>query len=109
MKIITRAELLQQPPGTVFREFEPCVWRDDDWRVFRESWEVDFVYSDIGPQPTTRNAEGEEQGELQGFEINDDCQRDGCFDHDSLYVILDQADIEKITRQWAELGGLHVS
>ena len=108
MRVVTRAELMQQPIGTVFRDYEPCVWRGE-WMVFHGTYGPDFIESEIGPQPTTRNALEEETGELQGFPITDDCMRNGMFDHDALYVILDQADIEAITRQWAALGGLYVS
>lgn len=102
MRIVSREELMQQPIGTVFRKFEPCVWRGE-WLVLEAVWPSDFVFRNLGPQPL------DGPDDLHGLKWDDSTERDGCFDHDATYVILDQKDIEDMARQWAACGGLHVS
>jgi len=110
MRIVSRAELMQHPPGTVFRHYEPFIWIGE-WCELVEVLETDFVFEKIGLQIDRQAYELNDADHLagKGLTYSDGTSRDGMFDHDALYVILDAADIEAHARQWAKLGGFHVS
>lgn len=97
MKIITRAELLKCPKGTIYRCIEGLCW-DDDWRRFEEATDFnDWYYSDIGPNLSTENG--------GRAEISNCMQRDAIFLADTTqYMVLDEVDILAIIKQL--LGGM---
>lgn len=91
MKIITRAELLKCPKGTIYRCIDGLCW-DDDWRRFEEATDFnDWYYSVIGPSLSLEN---DGQAEISGC-----MQRDALYQTDTTYMVLEEADILAMVRQ----------
>lgn len=91
VKLVTLKQLLHQPSGTIFREFEPCVFHGEWMRLHGPCGDRDFYYSDIGP--TTANARD------SFLSFDDAISRDGLFEDDRMFVVLDSDDIEVFCKQ----------
>lgn len=110
MKILGISELVKVPVGTIFRKFEPCVW-NDDWSIFQGECNPgsasigyeDFFYGDIGPQFIMNGCDKEHP--YDHFRIDSGGSRDGCFEPDQLFLVLDPEDVQAMIRQ---LQGLDV-
>ncbi len=89
---VTKAELLKMPVGTIFRGWVPLMFRGE-WMRLEDVWPNDFIYSIIGPS----------------FEMNHDksfisidsenTSRDGCYDENERYIVLEQVDIAAMVAQ----------
>jgi hypothetical protein len=112
MKILHRAELLLVPVGTIYREFEPCVWSGEWMRFGGRCGENDWWESNLGPHFVAPGYWGLSDApealmkqlptgspEPWSFVI-DDCEgREGCFAADALYLVLEAADIQLMIEQ----------
>ncbi|MFI5113528.1 MAG: hypothetical protein ACHP7J_00185 [Terriglobales bacterium] len=98
MRLITRAELLKEPLGTIFREFEPFVWKSEWMRlIYVYDHEAgDFDYNVIGPE--IDSPDGEHENGAIGIR-SDNVERDGAFDDEAAYVVLDAQDVEAWVNQ----------
>lgn len=88
MKLVTKAELLKMPKGTMFRRVVPEMFQGD-WMLFDGACgQEDFFYTDVGP--TIYSAvEGDNAAR---FKISDVGSRDGFFRKDDRYIVLDHFD-----------------
>lgn len=104
MKIIKRPEFLALPANTVFAKYEPCIL--GDLMIKGDSCgghpPVDFFYRDVVAVESSGSDElmdlmlrAPETGE--SFPLDPDgTSRDGCFDDDQLFAVMDADDIEGI-------------
>jgi hypothetical protein len=115
MKIITRAEMLKMPVGTVYSRYEPCVFSElyvkaDDAGNYENDWLYDAL---IGAVKTNSSEEFIEKCELMEKGESHDVDfestgRDGLFDDEQLYAIYEKVDVEKlIARLQLALTPLH--
>lgn len=94
MKIVSRQELMLQPRGTIYMDWQPAVL--GELHRFEEPLKhdgryIDFYYSDITPSVDTNDW-------LLRLDDNGMC-RDGLFDDEQQYLLLDAADIDVICRR----------
>jgi len=99
MKIINRDQFLDMPANTVYFEFEPCVF--GPMRIKGDTIGNDWFYTDIC------SFDGDKE---MFFDIYDDMiqtgrsqpldmdveGRDGTFDCDQMYAVLDNEDIKHL-------------
>jgi hypothetical protein len=84
MKVINRQELMGMPSGTVYQEWQPCIFGDicvKQDTIVHDGVNIDWFYNLQFP-------EGDgfiDDGEANGFEISQ--MRDGCFDEKQQYAI----------------------
>lgn len=98
MRLVTKQQLLAMPCGTIFRGFEPCVWRGDWSRFLEPCGDNDFIYCDIGPSIVSDGCDPSRN--FDHLVISDDeTSRDGCYDASDTYVVLEQADLEAFAAQ----------
>lgn len=89
MKLVTKAELLKCPVGTMFRGIDPAIW-SGEWMIFnRAVGDNDFVASEVGPQIWPPGSDSSDN-----WLLKIDCVgcRDGYFDDTDRYIVLDDAD-----------------
>lgn len=102
MKIVDRKTFLSLPPGTIYCDYEPYIFRM--WARKGETiwhdWPHDFFLSDL----VSVHCQGSDDlmDKLDDAQINgtslelceDSYSRDGCFNGDQLYAILEPDDIK---------------
>jgi len=119
MRIITREELMKEPAGVWYAEYEPqvfgeiCVKHDTCYQSMEDK---DYVYGDPRrPDPRIDlrrpndwfcselmelgcSDERDEKLDSGGsFDLDHECiGRDGCFDHQQLYVLFELKDLATI-------------
>lgn len=97
MKIITRAELVKMPQGTVFAKWQPCVFEELEW--FDEAVASGKDYRSC---VLTSGLESEDRDRLcdePGASVAVDLMlstRDGCFDDAQLYALWEADDIRRL-------------
>lgn len=106
MRIVSRAELLKLPPGTVYSEYEPCYFRDLSVKV--DTWENDWLYDSLFvPLDTTSDSDYlakcdvAERGEDVPLDFHS-TSRDGTFDDKQLYAVFSPEDVEKLIARLQE-------
>jgi len=112
MRIINRQEFLNQPAGTVFTKYEPCIF--GDLLIKGESLPNDFCYQQIA-DAIDCNDSGEFSYKLftsqktgEGVPMDFDCQgRDGCFKDNQLFAIFERADVEKLISRLKDALGCY--
>ncbi len=102
MKIIDREAFLQMPKGTVFSEYEPCIFTG----LFVKNNNPDPKFDDYFEQQLIGNVECNDSGAFvealdtaqssgTSFSLDFDVSgRNGMFDNDQLYAVYEQEDIE---------------
>ena len=102
MRILTKQQFLKLPAGTIFSEYEPCIFRG--LKVKGESLEEISDFTEAGligrPESTDsddfmRMCEKMEKGGNVPLEV-DAFGREGYFDDGMFYAVLDREDTEKI-------------
>lgn len=117
MRIVTRAELMRMPIGTVFQEYEPCVFYE--LRIKTETVE-DFDFRSVTISADSFDADSSEEHDmvLQRAEITgedipldfSDAQdfRDGLFDDEQLYAVWSTQDVRALIARLEETLALQV-
>lgn len=107
MRIVTRAQLMAMPAGTLFHEWEPCIF--GALMIKGETWESDFYsvpvpWIDGGSSDETfdRQIEMRETGASYPIDL-ETCGRDGLFDDRLLYAVWERADVAALH---AKLGAI---
>lgn len=97
MKVLTRAEFMKMPEGTIFAKGKP--WCFEDLSVKGQTLPSDFIYlslvtveSDSADEWSSRLNEMLETGcsypiDESGF------TRDGCFDEGDLFLVYEKSDL----------------
>jgi hypothetical protein len=106
MKIITRKELLKMPQGTVYSNYEPCVFSElyikvDDDGNYKNDWLYDGLIGAIkstGSDDFFARCEEMEAGKSVDVDF-EYTGRDGLFDDKKLYAIYEKQDIEKLIKR----------
>lgn len=93
MKIVKRQELMLQPRGTIFMDWRPAIL--GELHRFEEAIKsdgryIDFFYSNVTPSVDLNDST---------LRLDDDVSREGFFDDEAQYLLLDQADIDVICRR----------
>ena len=90
MRIVTRAQLMEEEPGVIFREFGPMVF-DGEWQRFLGVLGDDFVSGAVGPI-----LEGPNEEYPNGAVTiqTENTSRDGAFEFGAKYIVLDAVDVE---------------
>ena len=106
MRIVTRAEFLAMPAGTVFAKYEPCVFELMQIKgksLIFDDGGGDYCYQDIidaiDSTGSGDSMDKLEMAEKEGVSLamNFHCQgRDGCYDKDQLFAVLEHADVEAL-------------
>lgn len=118
MKIINRTEFLSLPEGTVFAKYSPCT--SGPLSIKGETWGPDFLCtqldvtsSDLIDCESSEDWRDKWESMENGGEvpIADEvcCNRDGFYDEDQLFVILNPDDVLKLTRLLAATIGCRVA
>lgn len=101
MRIVDRKTFLGMPNGTMFAKYEPCVFGPLEIKC-------DTYGSDFVSQQIINAIDGHDSGEVMdmldaseetgcSIPMNFDCAgRDGCFDEDQLFAVLETADVDKL-------------
>jgi len=102
MKIVDRATFLAMPEGTVFAKYKPCVF--EEWQIKGETGPFDFTCMDLVSFEVHDSADFAsklEESQRLGTTIplsDDYFGRDGCFDEDQLFAVLDTEDVKLLIR-----------
>jgi hypothetical protein len=103
MRIVNRKTFLVLPPGTVFSEYEPCVFtglfiKTETCRGGGDYCEQDLIGNvkchDSGEFGEILE-DARENGQPFDLDFNVDC-RNGCFNFDQLYVVYETKDIQQL-------------
>ena len=101
MKIVNLEEFRKLPVGTLFMNYEPCIF--GDLCAKGETWECDFLMEDITHEIDANDCgdfsqklhEAEEKGTSVVMDF--DCtSRDGMFNKNQLFAIYEKVDIEML-------------
>lgn len=115
MRIVSREEFLQLPKGTVYAEYEPCIFGNLSIKIFGNlSIKDDTVFS-ISNQPidfyclkiaNSIESSGSEEffERVEAMENNrksfpvdlDSVGRDGLFETNQLYVVWEKEDVQSL-------------
>lgn len=109
MRIVDRTTFLAMPPGTVFAKFEPHVF--GSWAIKERTIGNDFVVQDLEPwfglgsedhfSALDQLVAGEPSPPLDF-----DCAgRDGLFDKDQLFALLDRDDVAALIARLQQAVG----
>ena len=101
MRIVNRAKFLAMPEGTLFAKYKPCVF--EEIQIKGASLTNDYCYQDI-IDAIDCSGSGDMMDKLESAEnegvslaMNFHSQgRDGCFDNDQLFAVLEHADVEAL-------------
>jgi hypothetical protein len=93
MKFLTKPEVLKLPIGSIIREYVPICWRSE-WMVFtgRCGDLDDFFYEDVGPDFVSGGFD--KLSDVETLRFSDWRSREGLYDSDSTYVLLEPVDVE---------------
>lgn len=102
MRIVNYNEFIKQPKGTIYCEYEPCVF--GKMNIFIESINdgSDFYYQEINHAiPSADSSTFTEDCKLmeEGMEITADyycLERDGLFEYDRKFLIYSKEDIKDL-------------
>lgn len=94
MRFVTRAELLKEPKGTIFFAYFPASPCSIELMRFDGEYNGDFLESTIGPHWTGQSYNKEKP--YDHFSIDTDNGREGMFDDNQVYVVLDQIDVDAV-------------
>lgn len=103
MKIVDRKAFLALPAGTVFAKYQPHVF--GAWEIKEGTMGEDYVVQDLFPFFAVEGDSWEEQWKvLESIKkgapsppMDFDCAgRDGLFDRDQLFGVLERADLEAL-------------
>lgn len=112
MKIVNRQKFLQMPPGTLYREYQPCVF--GDLRVKGETWphtladgteasdhiaaHFDHVESDSSNEVFDILDRATETGESFKLDYHGSWMRDGWSleTNEKLYAVYERDDVEQL-------------
>lgn len=97
MKIVNRKDFLQLPKGIIF--CKGTKWCFDTLSIKGDSWGNDFLYVDLcnidsncTDQWVSRLEDSLSNG--TSYPINNDTQRDGMFDEESVFLIFEEKDLQ---------------
>lgn len=108
MKIVTRAEFLKLPIGTVFSKYEPCNFGDlmiKGATIYREGMKDpahDFYYQSIADSIDCVDFTATmcERKPDQVFDFDFECEgRDGLFERDQLFAVWSTKDVWQLTER----------
>ena len=107
MRIVSKEEFLQLPSGTVYAEYEPCIFGNlsikDDTVFSISNQPIDFYCLEIASSVESSGSEEfferveamENNGKSFPIELDVTC-RDGCFDDDQLYAVWEEEDVQSL-------------
>ena len=103
MRIITRAEMLKMPQGTVYSNYNPCIFTElyikaDDAGNYENDWLYDGLLGAIestGSDDFFAKCEEMEQGKSVSVDF-EYTGRDGLFDDKKLYAVYEPEDVAKL-------------
>jgi hypothetical protein len=98
MRLVKRDELIKLPRGTIFREFEPLVWASDWQRIEEPCGDNDIFVSTVGAHIAVKGYDADRP--FAHFTIDSVAGREALYGNENWYLILEQADINAIIRQF---------
>jgi len=110
MKIVDRKTFLAMPAGTVFMKYEPCIFGDIEMKGNTLPSGPDFWRSSLtdalelwgdGDSPFGRLDEAVASGASLSMDY-DSMGRDGLYDEDQLFAVLEKRDVEQLIEKLKE-------
>lgn len=106
MKIITRAEMLKMPKGTVYSYYEPCCFREleikaDEPGNYENDWLFDSLIGAVKNDSSGDYSEKctlMEAGDSQEVDF-EYTGRDGLFEDEQLYAVYEKEDVEALIKR----------
>ena len=102
MRIVNREKFLQLPKGTVYAEYEPCIFGALSIKSNCTSSGNDFYFAIVNSVESSgseemldRLIEMKENGKSFPIEL-DVTYRDGCFNDDQLYAVWEKEDVQSL-------------
>lgn len=109
MKIVKWPEFARMEAGTVFSKYTPEIFDDMCIKgdtIYNDGEPIDFFYQRIHDSFDARDSGHESEliqlAEEHGASIPMDFDvemRDGCFEHDQLYAVWENADVEALIKR----------
>lgn len=101
MRVVDRKTFLAMPPGTIYAKGEPWAFGniqrkedtlgDNDWWYQSFDWIESRDMGEANERLTLMLETG------ASFPMDNSIQRDGCFDPGEIFLIYEDADIERLT------------
>ena len=108
MRICNRVEFMKLPEGTVFAKGEEWVWGSLQFKAETIGSPDNIDWFEINPcgvDADSSEQEWERFDEMKNknasYPMNDCICRDGCFDHDDLFLVFEKKDLIKL-KGWIE-------
>lgn len=107
MKIVDRKTFLFMPPETVFCKYFPCVF--EEMRIKLDTFGDDFTYQGVIGEIECHSGYERIDDLFRSIETGesltmcfDDVSRDGCFDEDQLFAVLERQDVANLISRLAK-------
>lgn len=115
MRILNRDDFMLEPAGTVYTEYAPCYfghWKIKEETLSYDGRNSDWIYQSLDPDfddakdscewaETLDKIEAGEKSPPMTFDI---AGRDGVFEQDQLYAVLDKDDLQKLIARLVQAG-----